>query len=105
MFKNEKGFTIAEGLVSFGAIIIVACILFPLMFQTIVKLQEYKETLVAYRFLYEAAEQLMIDDTIFSDSKTLDGTLYNLNATTNNGNWKVCVFYESRQACISAMEK
>ncbi|KQL53557.1 hypothetical protein AN964_08655 [Heyndrickxia shackletonii] len=105
MCRNEKGFTIAEGLVSFGAILFVATVLFPLMFQMIMKLNDEKEQLMAYRVLYESIEHFTINDTVPVSSQSIEGKMYEVQLTSNNGMWKACVFYENGQKCVTELEK
>jgi competence protein ComGE len=103
MYKNEKGFTIAEGLVSLGAIIFVATILFPLMFQMIIKLEESKSDLTSYRLMYETTEHLMTSDSIEPMIVVTKGIVYttNIDISANPGKWKVCVSYENKHNCLT----
>lgn len=105
MYKNERGFTIVEGLVSFGAIFFVATFLFPLMFQMIIKLEAQKNHLLAIRLLYESTEQFIINDSVPVTRQALNGNIYEVQLTSNNGKWKACVSYENRQKCVTEMEK
>jgi len=104
VYRNERGFTIAEGLVAFGAILFVATMLFPLMFHMMKNLENNKEHLLAYRFLYESSEQFMINDTL-SKRFTSEGRSYETSITSFNGKWKACVLYDKKQNCITETEK
>ncbi|MGV3464120.1 MAG: hypothetical protein ACO1OT_02370 [Heyndrickxia sp.] len=94
----------AEALVSFGAIFFVATILFPLMFQMIIKLETEKENLLLYRILYESTEEFMINN-MEDTTKEINGDIYKLDLMNIKGKWKACVSYENRQKCIAEMEK
>jgi len=105
VYRNERGFTIAEALVSFGAIFFAATILFPLMFQMIIKLETEKENLLVYRILYESTEKFMITDIVPNTPQAINGNIYKVNLTSYKGKWKACVSYENQQKCITEMEK
>ncbi|KYC95078.1 hypothetical protein B4102_1349 [Heyndrickxia sporothermodurans] len=101
VLKNNKGFIVAEGLVSLSAILLIATSLFPLMFLIIQKQEEGKRDLIAARLMYERTEANLMTGQSQDQLYIVDGRQYTI--TFQQGNefeWKVCVNYDKKQQCI-----
>lgn len=101
VLKNSKGFIVAEGLVSLGAIFLITTSLFPLMFLIIQKQEEGKHDLIAASLMYERTEANVMTGQSKDQLYIIDGMQYKI--TFQKGNefeWKVCVHYAKKQRCI-----
>lgn len=101
MWKNDRGFTLIEGMLSVSVIFLLCLFLFPLVFTMLTKLDENKKELIAYRLLYEHVEQYREGESSAITIKKNRGVEYEVSIEKNeDGSRKACVYYEEHQKCI-----
>lgn len=100
MLKNEKGFTLLDGIISFSLLLLVASMLFPLLFCMLDALNEGKKELAAYRLLYEQVEEsVRLND--WRDRRMISRNIeYEFTFQDLRGKKKACVSYEGKTACM-----
>ncbi len=67
MFKNEGGFSVAEGLIAISCLLIITSYICPMMFRMIDQMAITEREMTAERMLYEEVERYFVNK-IFKDS-------------------------------------
>ncbi|MBM7713798.1 type II secretion system GspH family protein [Siminovitchia sp. FSL H7-0308] len=100
MLKSEDGFTLLDGLVSFSFLLLVASLLFPLLFRMIDVLSEGKKELTAYRLLYEQVEESIWLNDWENRRLIRENIEYVFSFHDVQEKKKACVTYESKTVCM-----
>ena len=101
VFRNERGFTFLEGLLSLSFLLLLCVTLFPFMMKLLFNLSEGKKEMVAYRLLYEYVEAQSDIEDVAAMIKISRDVRYELYLEKNiGGEMKACVMYEEQQKCI-----
>lgn len=98
--KNEKGFFLADMLLSLAAFLMASTILLPLAVAVIGKTADVRTDEDANSILFDELMYLKIAGTASGrDWISRNGNQYELTVTKdeNNSEWEVCVHYESYQ--------
>ncbi|MBS4194647.1 hypothetical protein [Lederbergia citri] len=100
MRRNEDGFTVVEGLLSFAVAIFICAFLFPLLFKMLFHLYDGKREMIANRLLYEHIEQHFPIENSSKEIRVIRNVEYELTIERNGDDfWKACVKYDEHQKC------
>lgn len=100
MLKDENGFTFLDGVISFGLLLLVTSLLFPLLFRMLDTLNDGKKELAAYRLLYEQVEE-SVQLNEWRNRRMIRGNIeYIFTFQDFQGKKKACVSYEGKTACM-----
>ena len=98
--KNERGFTVAESLLSLSILLLAAAVIFPLLFTMMMQLDERWQKLKGMRHLYEQSEQHMYQQGGFSVIKGEEEDQFELLWEEEGNRTKVCFQSNRAETCI-----
>jgi competence protein ComGC len=93
MFKNEKGFSIAEGLIAISCLLIITVYICPIMNRMIHQLAITEREMTAERMLYEEVERYYVERQFKDSLRNEDGDFYSIR-------WKSSVGF-IKEACVT----
>lgn len=96
--KNEKGFTLAESLLSLMALAMLAAFILPFMIQMTGQSKALWEKQKGMRLLYEQGERHLLEGKDFHNVYHREGERYDISWETANGT--ACVTLSGEASCI-----
>ncbi|GER68364.1 hypothetical protein BpJC7_27620 [Weizmannia acidilactici] len=102
MWKNEKGFTLAETVAAFAVFCMMAAALFPPLVNMFGQIKESKQQMAAARFLYEKTEEWVFTGNVPEREKTLEGAKMAFHIEDQGR--KACVDYEEKKICVTVQQ-